>query len=120
MKCWKAGAAWMGVFMLGCAVGFTQGTDEEGVNTRLEQVASSYRSGNAFMGTVLVVNGDKVLLDKGYGMADLEWGNPDTPDVKFRLGSLTKQFTATRVLLLQEDGKLKVDDRSEEHTSELQ
>jgi CubicO group peptidase (beta-lactamase class C family) len=62
------------------------------------------------MGTVLVVNGDKVLLDKGYGMADLEWGNADTPDVKFRLGSLTKQFTATLVLLLQEDGKLKVDD----------
>jgi CubicO group peptidase (beta-lactamase class C family) len=43
-------------------------------------------------------------------MADLEWGNADTPDVKFRLGSLTKQFTATLVLLLQEDGKLKVDD----------
>jgi CubicO group peptidase (beta-lactamase class C family) len=110
MKCWKAGAAWMGVLMLGCAVGFTQGTDEEGMKTRLEQVASSYTSGNAFMGTVLVVNGDKVLLDKGYGMADLEWGNADTPDVKFRLGSLTKQFTATLVLLLQEDGKLKVDD----------
>lgn len=65
---------------------------------------------NAFMGTVLVVEGDRVLLDKGYGMADLEWGNANAPDVKFRLGSLTKQFTATLVLLLEQDGKLKIDD----------
>jgi CubicO group peptidase (beta-lactamase class C family) len=62
------------------------------------------------MGTVLVVDGDKVLLDKGYGMADLGWGNANAPDVKFHLGSLTKQFTAALVLLLQEDGKLKIDD----------
>lgn len=87
-----------------------QSTDQAALKTRLDQVASSYTAGNAFMGTVLVVDGDQVLLDKGYGMADLEWGNSNTPDVKFRLGSLTKQFTATLVLLLQENGKLKIDD----------
>jgi len=43
-------------------------------------------------------------------MASLEWGIPNAPDVKFRLGSLTKQFTATLVLLLQQDGRLKIDD----------
>ena len=62
------------------------------------------------MGTVLVVDGDRVLLDKGYGMADLEWSNLNVPEVKFRLGSLTKQFTATLILLLQQDGKLKIED----------
>lgn len=92
------------------ATSFAQGTDEAAMKTRLDQVANSYTAGNAFMGTVLVVNGEQVLLDKGYGMADLEWGNPNAPDVKFRLGSLTKQFTATLVLLLQEDGKLKIED----------
>jgi CubicO group peptidase (beta-lactamase class C family) len=91
-------------------VGFGQGTDEAAVKARLEQVAQSYTAGNAYMGTVLVVDGDKVLLDKGYGMADLGWGNANAPDVKFHLGSLTKQFTAALVLLLQEDGKLKIDD----------
>jgi CubicO group peptidase (beta-lactamase class C family) len=90
-------------------MGLAQGGDEA-VKARLEQVASSYTAGNAFMGTVLVVDGDRVLLNKGYGMADLEWGNANAPEVKFRLGSLTKQFTATLVLLLQQDGKLKIED----------
>jgi CubicO group peptidase (beta-lactamase class C family) len=103
-------AAWAFVLALGCAIGAAQGTDEAAVKSRLDQVASSYTAGNAFMGTVLVVDGDRVLLDKGYGMAVLEWGNANAPDVKFRLGSLTKQFTATLVLLLQQDGKLKIED----------
>lgn len=98
------------VCTLGCAMGLAQGTDDAAVKARLDQVASSYTAGNAFMGTVLVVDGDRVLLDKGYGMADLEWSIPNAPDVKFRLGSLTKQFTATLVLLLQQDGKLNISD----------
>jgi CubicO group peptidase (beta-lactamase class C family) len=110
MKRWMVNAAWACVLALGCGVGFGQGTDEAAVKARLEQVAQSYTAGNAYMGTVLVVDGDKVLLDKGYGMADLGWGNANAPDVKFHLGSLTKQFTAALVLLLQEDGKLKIDD----------
>jgi CubicO group peptidase (beta-lactamase class C family) len=44
---------------------------------------------------VLVVEGDKILLDRGYGSANLEWSIPNAPDVEFRIGSLTKQFTAT-------------------------
>jgi CubicO group peptidase (beta-lactamase class C family) len=114
MKRWMVNAAWACVLALGCGVGAGpvagQGTDEAAVKARLEQVAQSYTAGNAYMGTVLVVDGDKVLLDKGYGMADLGWGNANAPDVKFHLGSLTKQFTAALVLLLQEDGKLKIDD----------
>jgi CubicO group peptidase (beta-lactamase class C family) len=79
-------------------------------STRLDQIASSYTKDNAFMGTVLVVEGNKVLLNKGYGQADLEWNIPNAPDVKFRLGSITKQFTATLILLLQQDGKLNIAD----------
>ena len=98
------------IALCACVGGVAQGADEAAVKSRLEQVASSYTAGNAFMGAVLVVDGDQVLLDKGYGMADLEWGNANAPDVKFRLGSVTKQFTATLILLLQEDGKLKIGD----------
>ena len=43
-------------------------------------------------------------------MASLEWQVPNVPEAKFRLGSLTKQFTATLILLLQQDGKLNVND----------
>ena len=90
--------------------GIAQTTDEATVKARLEQIANSYTSNSAFMGTVLVVEGDHVLLDKGYGMANLEWQVPNVPEAKFRLGSLTKQFTATLILLLQQDGKLNVND----------
>jgi CubicO group peptidase (beta-lactamase class C family) len=87
-----------------------QATDLAATKTRLEQIANSYTPNNAFMGTVLVVEGDRVLLDKGFGMASLEWQLQNSPDAKFRLGSLTKQFTATLVLLLQQDGKLNIND----------
>jgi CubicO group peptidase (beta-lactamase class C family) len=77
---------------------------------RMEQIVQSYVSAKQFMGSVLVVHGNDVLLDKGYGFADLEWDIPNSPTTKFRLGSVTKQFTAVSILLLEERGKLSVDD----------
>jgi CubicO group peptidase (beta-lactamase class C family) len=65
---------------------------------------------NRFMGSVLVARDGKVLFERGYGMANLEHGIPNTPQTKFRLGSITKQFTSMAVLMLEERGKLKVDD----------
>ena len=78
------------------------------VERRLDQIVRSYTDANAFMGTVSVSQGDHVLLDSGYGSANLEWSIPNAPRVKFRIGSLTKQFTVALVLLLQEDGKLDI------------
>jgi CubicO group peptidase (beta-lactamase class C family) len=77
---------------------------------RMEQIIQSYVAGKQFMGTVLVAENGKILLDKGYGFANLEWEVPNTPTTKFRLGSITKQFTAASVLLLEERGKLKTED----------
>jgi CubicO group peptidase (beta-lactamase class C family) len=81
---------------------------------RMEQIIQSYAP-SKFMGTVLVAQDGKVLLDKGYGFANLEWEVPNTPATKFRLGSITKQFTAASILLLEERGKLKVDDPVKKH-----
>src|SRR6202050_350264 len=77
---------------------------------RMEQVIQSFVSNKQFMGSVLVARGNDIVLDKGYGFADLEWDVPNSPTTKFRLGSVTKQFTAASILLLEERGKLKVDD----------
>jgi CubicO group peptidase (beta-lactamase class C family) len=77
---------------------------------RMEQVVQSYVKDKQFMGAVLVARGNDVLLDKGYGFANLEWNIPDSPRTKFRLGSITKQFTAASILLLEERGKLNVED----------
>jgi CubicO group peptidase (beta-lactamase class C family) len=56
---------------------------------------------NHFTGAVLVAQNGKVLLAKGYGYANAEWKTPNTLQTKFRLGSLTKQFTATAILQLR-------------------
>jgi CubicO group peptidase (beta-lactamase class C family) len=80
------------------------------VTARLDAVASAYAAQGRFVGSILVIEGDRVLLDRGYGEANLDWAIPNAPDVKFRIGSLTKQFTAALILLLQEDGKLSLSD----------
>jgi CubicO group peptidase (beta-lactamase class C family) len=77
---------------------------------RMDQIVQSYVADHTFMGTVLVARGSQVLLSKGYGSANLEWEVPNSPSTKFRLGSVTKQFTAASILLLEERGKLSVND----------
>ena len=76
----------------------------------MEEVVQTYVQNKTFMGTVLVARGSEVILSKGYGSANLEWDVPNTPATKFRLGSVTKQFTAASILLLEERGKLTLDD----------
>src|SRR4051812_31670906 len=59
---------------------------------------------------VLIAKDGKVLLRKAYGLANLELDVPMRPDMVFEIASVTKQFTAAAVLLLQERGKLSVND----------
>ncbi len=59
---------------------------------------------------VLVKKGGQVLFRRGYGLASLELNVPVKPDMIFRLGSITKQFTAMAVLMLAEQGKLSLQD----------
>jgi CubicO group peptidase (beta-lactamase class C family) len=69
-------------------------------------LANKYR---IFNGSVLVAEKGKVIYKKGFGLANMEWNIPNTPETRFRLGSITKQFTATLILQLVEQGKLKLD-----------
>jgi CubicO group peptidase (beta-lactamase class C family) len=80
------------------------------VNSRMEQIIQDYASRKQFSGAILVAQDGKILLDKGYGYANLEWNIPNSPTTKFQIASMTKQFTAASVLLLEERGKLNVDD----------
>jgi CubicO group peptidase (beta-lactamase class C family)/uncharacterized protein YneR len=59
---------------------------------------------------VLVKKQGRVILRKGYGLANLELNVPIEPDMIFRLGSITKQFTAVAILTLAEEGKLSLQD----------
>ncbi len=66
---------------------------------------------NDFNGTVLVMRQGKPVYKKAFGMADMEWQIPNTTSTKYRIGSVTKQFTAACILQLAEQGKLSVDDK---------
>lgn len=78
--------------------------------TRVDEYMNAAVRQGRFSGSVLIAREGQVLLSKGYGMASLELDVPNTPQVKFRIGSLTKQFTAMAVMILQERGLLKVQD----------
>ncbi|HEV2328625.1 MAG TPA: serine hydrolase [Verrucomicrobiae bacterium] len=60
---------------------------------------------------VLVAQHGKILFEKGYGLADRAHHVAVIPQTTFRIGSITKQFTASAILKLQEEGKLSVDDK---------
>ena len=70
------------------------------------ELAQKYRQ---FNGAALVAENGKVIYKGGFGLANMEWNIPNTPETKFRLGSITKQFTATLTLQLVEQGKIKLD-----------
>lgn len=59
---------------------------------------------------IIITEEGKEIYKKGFGMANLESGIQMTPEMIFRLGSLTKPFTAVSILLLEEEGKLSVED----------
>lgn len=86
--------------------------------TRMDAVVRSYYP-QSFMGFVLVARGSRILFEQGYGAGNLEWNTPNTRTTKFRIGSLTKQFTAASVLLLQQRGKLGLDDSIRKYLPEL-
>ena len=76
---------------------------------RMDTVVRAAADKGEFMGAVLVAKDGVILLDRGYGSANLEWKIPNDGDTKYRLGSVTKQFTAVSIMMLRERGKLDLD-----------
>jgi len=77
---------------------------------RIDALIQKYTEYGQFNGSALVAEDGKVILKKGYGFANLEWDIPNAPDTKFRLGSITKQFTAMLIMQQVEKGKIVLDD----------
>lgn len=80
------------------------------VSAKLEEYMAALTRTGRFSGSVLAARDGRVLLAKGYGFANIELDVPNTAETKFRLGSVTKQFTSMAIMQLQEKGKLKVED----------
>src|SRR4051794_33755805 len=84
---------------------------EAGATRHLSEITKGDSSGVA----VLVARDGKVVFQGGFGFADIANKVRITPQTKFRIGSVTKQFTAAAVLRLAEEGKLSLDDSIAKH-----
>jgi CubicO group peptidase (beta-lactamase class C family) len=77
---------------------------------KVEEYMNAAMRINRFSGSVLLARDGQPIVSRGYGLANIENDVSNTPQTVFRLGSVTKQFTAMAILLLQERGKLSVND----------
>lgn len=65
--------------------------------SRIDKYLQAQVGLNNLNGAVLLARNDTIILEKGYGLADMEWNVPNTSDTKFKIASNTKQFTAISV-----------------------
>ena len=84
-------------------------------DAQIDALLAQYHDYGLFNGAALVAENGAVIFKKGYGDANMEWDLPNKPDTKFRLGSITKQFTAVLILQLMQEGKLSLDDPLNKH-----
>ncbi|MFD2670498.1 serine hydrolase domain-containing protein [Marinicrinis sediminis] len=83
--------------------------DDPAMRERFSEL-DTFLTERKFNGVILFARGEDVLFSRAYGDADMEERVPNTTDTVFRIGSLSKAFTAYAILALQEEGKLNVND----------
>ena len=76
---------------------------------KVDEIIAKYHEYNLFNGSVLIFKDGKELLKKSYGKANLTWNIDATAETKFRIGSITKQFTAMLIMQLKQEGKIKLE-----------
>jgi CubicO group peptidase (beta-lactamase class C family) len=81
----------------------------------IERLMDAYNAERMFNGIAVVARDGEVIFEKSYGYANAEWEAKADRDTKFRLASITKQFTALMILQLAEEGKLSLDDTISDH-----
>ena len=86
---------------------------------RIDALFARYTKPGSPGAVVAVAQGGEVEICKGYGLASIEHGVPITPQTRFRIASVSKQFTVTTALLLAAEGKLKLSDPPHKYLREL-
>lgn len=81
------------------------------VQEKVDDYIDAHVKMNQFSGSILIARNGHVLMSKGYGYANYAFDIENTPQTKFRMGSLTKGFTAVAIMQLVEEDKLKLDDK---------
>lgn len=86
---------------------------------KIDSLFTSWNVSNHPGGSVLVSKDGKTIFSKSYGLANVEYNIPNTNNTLFNIGSISKQFTAMGIVLLEERNKLSFDDDIRKHISEL-
>ncbi|MEM7143504.1 MAG: serine hydrolase domain-containing protein [Verrucomicrobiota bacterium] len=81
----------------------------------LKELCHAAANTGLFSGAVLVADKGEIIYKEAFGLANREWNIPNTIDTKFRLASVSKQFCATLVMQLVQEGKLSLDDKITDH-----
>ena len=72
--------------------------DPAALEKKVDELLDAHAKVNGFSGTVMLASEGKPLVAKGYGYANVEWQIPNTTKTKFRIGSMTKQFTSMLIM----------------------
>lgn len=91
---------------------------QNSLQKRLDSLTSAYEA-TGYHGVILIANGENILYEKGYGLANFEKKIKNTPNTEFKTESVGKMFTAVAILQLVEQGKLKLDQTVKELLPEL-
>lgn len=109
------------VLTAGCTTAPSRVTSESraGVTMAIDSIFTAYRDPERPGASVLVVRDGKVVVSRSYGLADVSRHMPASEWTNYRLASLSKQFTATSIMLLAREGRLRYDDRVADLLPEL-
>jgi CubicO group peptidase (beta-lactamase class C family) len=80
------------------------------VEAKVDSYVKPYLEAKSFSGAILIARGGKIVLSKGYGMANYELDAPNTPQTRFHIASISKTFTSAAIMMLEERGLLSVSD----------
>ena len=89
---------------------FSRNVHAQDLAPKVDEYMNAAVRAHHFSGTILLARDGRPIISRGYGMANLELNVANTPKTKFRIASMTKQFTAMSILILQERGRLSVTD----------
>lgn len=82
---------------------------QENITAKIDELLNAHTEINKFSGSVLVSKKGNIIYEKGFGYANIEHKVKNTPETKFLLASITKQFTSMAIMILVNEGKLKLD-----------
>ncbi|MDX1286002.1 MAG: serine hydrolase domain-containing protein, partial [Draconibacterium sp.] len=86
---------------------------------RIDSLFLKWSNNNSPGAAITIVKNGEIEYKAGYGLANLEYNIPVTPQTVFHIASVSKQFTAFAVLLLENEGKLSMDDDIRKHIPEV-